>query len=245
MTVTASREISLNDIGRKYMSALQRLSDLMAYAWTGAHAANAQIYDQVPKALPGLPNTEFRMAYPAVQQEAERWVLHHSINEVLGLTLLFLDDIRKLCSLIAFNVARQSSEGDLTALAAEVNTHPGRVDLGTRLKNIKKKYNIVSPFEAEMLSLGGFATCMFRGAKVPKGSVLKLQLKCVQPSGLSGPQARLTDLQRAWGSDETLALTREQHAAIFTTVSVFFGAMLASVQDFAKLSGLPDTPPGP
>ena len=244
MTVTASREISLNDIGRKYMGALQRLSDLMAFTWTGAHTANAQIYDQVPQALPGLPKTEFRMAFPAVQQEAERWWLHHSVNEVLGLTLIFVDDIRKLCSLIAFNAARQNAAGDLTALAAEVNATPGRVDLGTRLKNLKKRYNIVSPFETEMLSLAAFGTCLFRGGKVPKGSVLKVQLKCVQASGQSGPQARLTDMQRVWGSDEVLGLTREQHAAVFTTVSVFIGAMLSSVQDFAKLSGLPDTPAG-
>ena len=215
MTASVPQEISLNDIGRKYMSALQRLSDLI------------------------------RLSFQVVQQEAERWWLHHSVNEVLGLTSIFIDDIRKLCSLIEFNAARANASGDLATLAAEVNAGAVRGDLPSRLRNLKTRYNLLSPVETELLSLAAFGGCLFRGGIVPKESVLKLQLKCVQASGQSGPQARLTDLQRAWGSDETLALTREQHAAIFTTVSVFFGAMLASVQDFAKLSGLPDTPPGP
>ena len=243
MTNTATRDISLNEIGRKYMASLQRLSDLMAFTWIGTHFANQPNYDQLVKMLPGMPTTEFRMKFEAVREEAERWWLHHNVGEVIGLSTLFTDDIRKLCSLIAFNGARIKGEGDLATLAAEVNTNLGRLDLPGRLKQLKKRYNLVSPFETEMLSLHAFGVCLHRNGLVPKGSVLKLQLKCVQPAGPSGPQARLSDMQRAWGQDERLSLTREQHAAVFTTVSVFFGAMLNAVQDYARQCGLPETPP--
>jgi len=244
MTTTASRDISLAEVGRKYMSALQRLSDLMAYMWTCAHTASPQIYDQAPTALPGLPKTEFRMDFAAVREEAERWWLHHSVNELLGLTSLFLDDVRKLCSLIAFNAARLNASGDLTALAAEVNTPPSKADIASRLQHVKTRYQIVSPFEAEILSFAGFGQVLYRGGVVPKETVVKLQLKCVQPAGQAGPQARLVEMQRSWGPEEKLLLTREQHSAVFTTMSLFLGSMLAAVQEFAHQSGLPDTPPG-
>lgn len=226
------------------MSALQRLSDLMVYMWTCAHCANPQIYDQAPQALPGLPKTELRMDFNAAREEAERWWLHHSINELLGLNALFLDDVRKLCALIAFNAARLNATGDLASLAAEVNGAAGKADIAGRLHHLKTRYHLVSPFEAEILSFAIFGQFLYRGGVVPKETVVKLQLKCVQAAGQGGPQARLTDMQRTWGPEEKLLLTREQHTAVFTTVSLFLGSMLSAVQEFARLSGLPDTPPG-
>ena len=243
MTAPATREISLNDIGRKYMAALQRLSDLMVLTWTGAHCAQANVYDQAVQALPGLPNTEFRMSFQAVREEAERWWLHHSLREVLGLTVMFLDDIRKLCSLVEFNAARVTGTGNLGTLAAEVNAKVGRGDVASRISALKTRYNVFCPFETEIISLGVFASALHRGGIVDKDSVLKLSLRCVQPAGQSGPQAKLTNMQRSWGPGEKLLLTRDQHTAIFTTVSLFIGAMLTAVQDHAKRCGLPDTPP--
>jgi hypothetical protein len=236
-----AREISLNDVGRRYVAALQRLSDLMCLTWTGAHTAQAAIYDQVPKVIPGLPTTEFRLPFAKAQEEAERWWLQANLNEVLGLLVIFIDDVRKLCALVDFNVARASG-GDMVALAAEVNAPPARLDLPTRLKQLKARFNVVSPVEAEILSLGQFTQALLKGAPVAKESVLRLQLKCAIPAGQAGPTSRLDTLQRSWGPGDRLMLTREQHAAVFTTASLFIGGLLNAVQEYAKSRGLAPEP---
>lgn len=238
----SNRTISLNDIGQKYFSAIQRLSDLTVYAWAGSRAASEQGYDEVAKAISGLPSTPFHLSFDAVKEESENWILKHSVNELLGLTLIFLEDVRKLAGLVAFNAAKANASGDLASLAAEINATQ-QTDFPERLKQLKDRYNITSPVEAEMLSLPGLGRLFFqRNGVVGNGETLELLLKAVQPPAEGSTEARLADYKRVWNSGERITLSRQEHAAIFTTVSVFFSTLLNAVQEYAKSSGLAPEP---
>jgi hypothetical protein len=229
MTDSASRITSLNEIGLKYISSLQRLS------------TEEQTYDELSRSIPGLPSTEFHISFAAVKEEAARWCLKHSANEILGLTVMFLEEIRKLCALVAFNAARIRASGDLATLAAELNSRPQLPDPAARFKQLRERYDVISPLEAEIVSLTAFAKCLFKtnGVVVGSGAPLTLKLKTVHPPAEGESQARISDFHRSWSAGETLTLTREGHAAIFTTISLFFGNLLNSVQEYAKRSGLP------
>lgn len=246
MTEPASQTISLNDIGSRYLGALQHLSDFMVLTWAGARAVNEQNYDETFHAVSGLPNTNARLSFPAARAEGERWWLKNSLGDTLGLILVFLEDIRKLCGVVAFNVAKAKAEGDLVALAAEVNADLGPQDIPTRFKHLKERHQLTIPLEAEILSLAAMHRCFTHGGGVvPKGATLALRLKAVQPPAEGETQPRLADYQRAWSGGERISLSREEHAAIFTTASVFLNAVLHAVQQFAKSSGLPETPTQP
>ncbi len=243
MTDPASRTVSLNDIGLKYIEALQRLSDTTVFAWAGSRTVSEQGYDEVFRAILGLPSTQFRLSFDNAREEADRWNLKHVVHEALGLSVVFLDDIRKLCGLITFNVARASASGDLASLAAELNSPSGPADLSGRLKQLRDRYRVAAPLEPELLSLADLGRCLFqRNGVVGEGETLLLKLKAVQPPAPGETQARLGDFERRWNSGEKVALSRQEHAAIFTTLSVFFGSMLGAVQEFAKNSGLPEEP---
>ena len=196
----------------------------------------------------GLDTAALRsqLAFAAANAEGERWWLKNSLGDVLGLLLVFLEDIRKVCGVVAFNVAKSQASGDLVALAAQINADNGPLDIPTRFKDLKERYNLGIPLEAELMSLAALHRCFTHaGGVVPKGATLALRLKVVQPPPEGETQPQLGDYQRTWTAGEKVALSREEHAAFFTTASVFMNAMLHAVQQFAQASGLPDTQTNP
>ena len=69
---------------------------------------------------------------------------------------------------------------------------------------------------------------------------MTLHLKVVRPPQDGEEQPRVADYQRTWSQGERIMLVRDEHAAIFTTISLFVGEMLKEIQEFAKRSGLPE-----
>lgn len=239
MTDPTSQNISLNDIGARYMSALQHLSDLMVLTWAGARAVNEQGYEETFRSVAGLPSTQFRFPLETAKAEAARWWFKNSLGEVLGLSLVFLEDIRKICGLVRFNAAKATAAGDLAALAAEINADNGPLDIPTRFKHLKSHYGLALPLEAELLSLVALHRCFLQTAgTVPKGAVLNVQLKAIQPPAEGEKEPRLADYTRTWKEGERISVSREEHAAVFTTISVFVSSMLTAVQDFSKAAGI-------
>lgn len=238
----SSRTISLNDIGEKYFAAIQRLSDLTVFNWASARTVSEQGYDDTGKSVSGLPATPYRLSFEAAKAENERWVLKHGVNEILGLTAIFLEDIRKLCGLVTFNAAKANASGDLAALAAEINA-AGPQEFGARLKHIRERYNVGSPLEQEMLSIVNLGRLLFQqNGAVGNGETVTLALKAVQAPAEGSKEARIEPYTRSWKSGEQILLSREEHAAIFTTVSLFFSSFLSAVQEYAQSSGLAPEP---
>jgi hypothetical protein len=243
MSEPASPPISLNDIGSRYLGALQHLSDFMVLTWAGARGVNEQHYEEIFRTVSGLPSTQARLPFAAAKAEGERWWLKNSVADVMSLLLVFLEDIRKVCGMITFNVAKINASGDLVALAALINADLGPLDIPTRFKNLKERYQLGIPLEAELMSLAAFHRCFTHaGGVVPKGASLTLHLKAIQPPPEGETQARIGDYRRTWSAGERISLSREEHAAVFTTASVFLDSMLHAVQQFAKSSGLPENP---
>jgi hypothetical protein len=212
---------------------------MMVLTWAGTRVVTEQGYEEVFRSVAGLPSTQFRFNFETARAEAIRWGFKSSLGDVLGLGLVFLEDIRKVCGLIVFNVAKSTAQGDLAALAAEINADNGPLNIPTRLGHLKTRYNLTIPLEAELMSLVALNRCFTHaGGMVGQNTSLTLQLKAIQPPAEGKQEPRLVDYQRTWKGGEKIAVSREEHAAVFTTVSVFLSSMLAAVQEFAKASGL-------
>ena len=241
MSDSPTQTVSLNEMGQRYLGALQTLCDLTVLSWAGAKLVKESDYEQTFRSMAGLPSTPFRLPFETAVAEAARWGLKNCLAEVLGLCFVFLEDIRKVCGLIAFNAAKAKASGDLAALAAEVNTPFAAPDIAGRFQQLKSRYALAIPLEAELLSVVALHRQLLQNGGTP-GVPLTLHLKAVQPPVEGTAEPRLEDYQRTWQSGERVSLERQEHAAIFTTVSVFLSATLAAVQEFAKISGLPENP---
>jgi hypothetical protein len=235
---SSPQTVSLNDIALKYTQAIQHLSDLAVFEWAAARTVSEQGYDEVARGIPGLPATQFRLPFEVAKEAAERSALKHSINEALGLVAVFLDDIRKLTGLVVFNAARMKASNNLATLAAELNAAPPP-DFPGRLQLLRQRIGSELPLEKEILSLVALARTLFhRNGVIGEGEVLHLNLKVVQPPAEGETEARIGNYERQWKAGEPISLSRQEHAAVFTTVSIFFNAMLGTVQEFAKSSGI-------
>ena len=170
-------------------------------------------------------------------------MLKQSLNEGLGLCLMLLEDIRKLCGLVEFNAAKAKASGNLASLAAELNAIPGRMDLPMRIKQLKERYNVILPVEAELISLVNMTQCLFENNGTVAAPSLNLKLKMICPPAEGETQPRFGDFERSWKTGEKVTLSRPEHAAIFTTLSLLITSMLGAVQEYAKRSGLPEEAP--
>ena len=97
MSEPSAQSISLNDLGMRYLGAVQHLSDVMVLTWAGARAVDEQGYEEMFHSVVGLPSTQFRFPLETAREEAARWWFKNSLGEVLGLCLVFLEDIRRVC----------------------------------------------------------------------------------------------------------------------------------------------------
>ncbi|HWL51888.1 MAG TPA: hypothetical protein VNQ90_05610 [Chthoniobacteraceae bacterium] len=239
----ASHTISLHELGQKYFKALQHLSDLTAYVWAGARSVNETAYDELSRGVAGLPNTPYRLSFETAKHEAERAWMKQSVSEVIGLSYVFIEDIRKLCGLVLFNATKASGQGDLTALAAELNKVPPPADLFTRLSEIRERYQLTTDLDEHMISLSKAArTLLHHNGVLGAEEKCDLKLKMITPPAEKEGQHRIADFEASWKPGERIYLNRAQHAAVFTTVSLFFSAMLTALQDYAKRSGAVQEP---
>jgi len=226
------------------MAGLQHLADLTVFAWAGARAVSKKGYAKAFGEVSGLPATPFRLDVESARVESLHWLQSTSLAELLRTTIAFLEDIRMVCGLVVFNVAKKSGEGELPSLAAEINTPCILPDLPSRLHGLKARYELPIPLEEELLSLHALHLCFAgMGGLVGPGEVLTLRLKMVQPppDGKSPPV--VGDHRRSWGAGERVNLTRDEHAAIFTTLFLFMSTMLETVQSFAKTFGMTESVP--
>ena len=226
------------------MAALQHLADLTVFGWAGERAVSKKGYAKAYRAVAGLPATPFHMDVDTAREEHARWMLNNSLAALLRLNVAFVEDIRKICGLVAFNAAKASSDGDLPSLAAEINTPCVLPDLPSRLDALKARYAVPVPLEDELRSLHDLHVCLAGadGGIVAPWETLTLRLVVVQPPDRNSPP-ELGDYRRSWQGGEFINLSDAEHAAMFTTFSVFMSAMLETVQTFAKNSGLTETIP--
>lgn len=243
MSNSAPQNISLNDIASRYLGAMQHLCDFMVLTWAGAGTVTQANYEETYRNISGLPITKFRFPFELAVTESHRWLLKNSLVEVLGLCVVFLEDVRKVCGVVAFNVAKNTGSGNLVSLAAEINTENSSPDLAARLKDLKGRYGLSIPLEAEMISLAELQRNFLQhGGTVPPQSELVVKLKTVQPPAEGETQPRFLDYAHPFKAGERVVLSREEHAAIFTTASLFLNTTISAVQGYGQASGLIGTP---
>src|SRR5690606_21800774 len=76
-----SQTISLNDIGQKYLGALQRVFDTAAFLVEGSRQVNERTYDDFSSAVRFLPSQQQHRNFDAAKEESERWLLRNLLAD--------------------------------------------------------------------------------------------------------------------------------------------------------------------
>ncbi|MEO0793813.1 MAG: hypothetical protein AAFX93_01550 [Verrucomicrobiota bacterium] len=243
-----STQINLGEVVNNYLEALQRVHDVMNYSLAAERMLSEQEYENFSRANRVMPSQKSRMDYTSVKREYNTWLLKQTLNEVLGVLVLFLDDCRTISTLSNWKAGNQ--QGDIQKTLQDERMEFARMDLPSKIGYLKEKHSISSPSEEHILSI-----YQLRRALANKGSVvsendvtggkLTIKLRSVQLKTQPGQQgggvfvtSEVGDMVRELGVGDFAGLNKNEHLASILTVAFFITTQAQSLKEFAERLGV-------
>ena len=176
-----------------------------------------------------MPSQQSRPDYEGARAETNTWLLKQTLNEALGVLVLFLDDCRTLGTLSSWK--SKGGEGkDLQKKLQEDRISFARMDLPAKLKYLEDEFELSSPSNEHILSLFKPARarqqrkCGAREDLADGKFAVKLrsvQLK-TNPGNQQNPGVFVTsemgDMVREFKAGDKLQLNKQEHLAVILTV---------------------------
>lgn len=247
-------QINLGEVVNNYLEALQRVHDVINYTLASERLLNEQEYEQFSQSHRVMPSQKSRMSYEQAKEETNTWLLKQTLNESLGVLVLFLDDCRTLSTLSTWKSKGQKGEdaGDIQKILQEERVEFARLDLPGKINFLREKHAISSPSEEHIISL-----YRARKALANKNSIvgdndtdssgkLAVKLRSVQlkaaPSGNQQQGVFVTsevgDLMHEFKQGDRIRLNKQEHIAAILTVAFFITTQAQSLKEFAQGLGV-------
>ncbi|MDX2225482.1 MAG: hypothetical protein SFY92_00045 [Verrucomicrobiae bacterium] len=251
--------ISLNDIGVKYLTSLQRIYDITTFSMASARLINETNYDEFARTLQVMPNASTRMNFDRAKEEAERWLFRNSLTDALSIVIPLLEDCRTVCALARWKVSKERKDADLQKITVDDRTAFLRMTLRDKFKHLKDVFGLASELESNIESLARTRACLAQeGGKVGERATgadeedLVLRLKTVQfiNTPVTGQNQEVSlnvsrqfaEIEKTFKKGEAIELSKMEQAAAIITITIFVTNLLEGVQKFVKDSGAADQP---
>ena len=243
-------QINLGEVVNNYLKALQRVFDVMNYTLASERLLNEQEYEEFSRGNRVMPSQQSRLDYEGARDETNTWLLKQTLNEALGVLVLFLDDCRTLGTLSSWK-SKGGAGTDLQKKLQEDRVAFARMDLPAKLEHLEKEFELASPSSEHILSL-------FRARRILAANDARVTdenledgeftvlLRSVQlktnPGDKQNPGVFVTsemgDLKRTFKTGEKLRLNKQEHLAVILTVSLFITSQAQSLKEYAQKLGV-------
>jgi len=243
-------QINLGEVVNNYLKALQRVFDVMNYTLASERLLNEQEYENFSRGNRVMPSQQSRLDYEGARTETGTWLLKQTLNEALGVLVLFLDDCRTLGTLSSWK--SKGGEGtDLQKKLQEDRIAFARMDLPAKLAHLEKEFELSSPSSEHILSLFRARRVLANNSSTVREEDLKegkftIKLRSVQlktnPGNQENPGVFVTsemgDMVREFKSGERLQLNKQEHLATILTVALFITSQAQSLKEYAQKLGV-------
>lgn len=254
-TAPVSHTISLNDLGQKYLGALQRIFDTAAFIVEGARQVNERTYDDFSSAVRFLPSQQQHRSFDAAKEEAERWMLRNLLADAFSVAVPFLEDIRSVAALAHWKAETPTDQQGLQRILGEDRRAFLALDLAEKFAYLQNTHGISSQLSAQVQALAKVGTCLTaRGGVVSERdltdggelsfSLVALQLIPMQQGSVNGGSStgeagativpQFGELRRTFGVGQTIKLEKADYLNVITTLSLFVSSILKSLQENVK-----------
>jgi hypothetical protein len=246
-------QINLGEVVSKYLEGLQRVYDVMVFSLAGHRLLNEQEYENFSRSHRIMPSQNTRMDFEAAQDATASWLLKQSLNESLGLLVLFLDDCRTIAAICAWKANPQKSDAELQKLLNDDRAEFLRLDLEQKIDALKAKFGLESNAEDHIkslyrarLALANKDSLVSDKEAVNAGSlIVKIKSVQLQAAPAEGKQAggvlvtsQIGDTERSFAVGQELKLNKNDHVASILTVAFFVTSMAQSLKDYAQKLGV-------
>jgi hypothetical protein len=241
--------ISLQNISRNFLTALQRQYDMLAFTLAGIRTADSKTYDYYSSVSRVMPAPGAHLNHEQMVAYARGLLLRTSINDLLALSAECMNQCYLLCTLIQLRGRNQNSQPDIDKIIGEKQEAFVRMKLQQKFNELEQSYSIVCDLEDGIFSIATALRVLARGGLVtnddlsPDGA-LTLEFKSMQKpdegdsvSSTVSPQGiktKLVDTQRTFRPGEVLDLTDEELLSLNITVAKFLDGLFRSVDAFGR-----------
>ena len=247
--------ISLNDIGQKYLGALQRVFDTAAFLVEGARQVNERTYDDFSSAVRFLPSQQQRRNFDAAKDEAERWLLRNLLSDAFSVVVPFLEDVRSVAALARWKSETPNDQAGVQKILGDDRRAFLGMDLAEKFTHLQNLHGLSSQLSSQVQALAKVGTCLTaRGGVVSEKdlteggelafTLVALQLVPMQQGSVSGATApgdagativpQFGELRRSFGVGQAIKLEKADYLNVITTLSLFVSSMLKSLQEKVK-----------
>jgi hypothetical protein len=245
-----SRTIKLSDVANQYLGALQRLFDTFSFALAGSRLTSEEQYDVFAHSAGLMPLKNQRMDYEKARLESGRWLLKHGLTEGLALAAMAMGDCRSICALTDWQKkGSQPPERRVEIFTAERENFSA-LGLPQKFAQLESEFGLRPETRGCVESIGLLRQVLtVRGGEVTstetnEGEALRVSFRRVEivtgDTNLEGTvpvSSRILEKSATFAVGERVSLDKSDQLALITTLAVFIGNLLESVQKFAQTRG--------
>ena len=229
--------ISLQNISRSFLTALQRQHDMLAFTLAGVRTSDAKIYDYYSNVSRIMPAPAAHLTHDQMVAYSRGLLLRTSINDLLALSAEVMNQVHLLCLLIKTRGRNIESNAEADKIIGQKQEAFVRMNLQEKFNEFEQTYNIISELEDAIFSIAAALRVLARTGMVtnddisPDGS-LTLEFKAMKD--IDGPdsteagvkKSKMVDTQRTFRPGEMLDLTDEELLGLNITIAKFFHSLL-------------------
>ncbi len=241
--------INLGEVVKNYLEALQKVYDVINYTLASERLLNEQEYEAFSRNSHVMPSQASHMDFDTAKEEMNHWLIKQTLNEILGVLVLFLDDIRTISAISKWKSEKFRSEEELQKILREDRATFLRLDLPAKIDFLKNQYKVVSQSEEHIKSLyrTRLALANRSGSVTEKEAVdgkLTLKLRSVTLKSNPGQQggvlvtSEIGDLIREFEVGKKIKLAKNEHIAAILTVAFFITSQAQSLKEYAQGLGV-------
>ena len=244
--------IDLQKVVSNYLKALQRIFDVVNYILASERLLNEEEYEKYTQRHRVMPSQQDAMKYETAKEEANSWILRQTMNELLFVLALFLDDCRAIATIASWNAKKLT--GDLQKILQDERAEFFKLDFAQRIQTLKTKHGITSAVEEHITSIyNTYRTLAGKGGVVSKEEaaaeghmILKLRSVLLKSTpATDGPKpgaitvtTEFGDLVKKFAEGEKIKLSKDEHVASILTGAFFIGTMAESLKNYALKLGV-------
>ena len=249
--------ISLQNINRNFLTALQRQYDMLAFTLAGIRTADPKAYEYFSSVSRVMPAPAVHLPHDQMTAYSRGLLLRTSMNDLLALSSECLNQCHLLCLLIKTRGRNTTtSTPDSDRLVGEKHTEFSRMNLQEKFNAMEETFDIISDLEDSIFSIAAALRVLVRGGLVtnddisPDGSltlefksIKEIDTPAVTPSaeGITknteatpAKATKLADSYRTFKPGEVLELTDEELLGLNITVAKFFDGLFRSIDAYGR-----------
>lgn len=238
--------ISLQTISRKFLTALQRQHDMLAFTLAGVRTSDSKLYDYYSNVSRIMPAPAAHLTHEQMIAYTRGLLLRTSINDLLMLSSEVMNQVNLLCLLIKTRGRNIESNAETDQIIGQKQEAFVRMNLQDKFNEFEQSYNIISELEDAIFSIAAALRVLARTGMVtnddisPDGS-LTLEFKAMKDiddapdsNESATKKAKLVDTQRTFRPGEMLDLTDEELLGLNITIAKFFHSLFRAVDEYGR-----------